>query len=84
MSKVFEYKRSGYFELMNSEGVQNILAEYGQRVKDTADGIGSGEHEMVVGAGRTRSHAYVRCSDGTAVTDNYKNNTLVKALGSVK
>lgn len=84
MSKTFKYNQSGYFELMNSEQMQNILSEYGQRVKDNADANGNGEYEMVVGTGRTRAHAYVRASDSTAVADNYKNNTLLKSLSGGK
>ncbi len=82
MSKVFEYNKSGYFELMNSEAMQSILSSYGQRIKENAESIGNGEYELVVGEGQTRSHAYVRASDSAAVADNYKNNTLLKALGN--
>lgn len=82
MSKVFEYNKNGYFELMNSEAMQTILQSYGQRIKENADSIGEGEYEMVVGEGQTRAHAYIRASDSTAVADNYKNNTLLKALGN--
>lgn len=84
MSKVFEHNKNGYFELMNSTEMQNILQSYGQRVKENADSIGEGEHELVVGEGQTRAHAYVRASDSIAVKDNYKNNTLLKALGSAQ
>lgn len=76
--------QAGCNELRNSPGVQAELLARAQRIKASADGMGSGKYEADVRPGRTRAHAMVKTPKGDFLTmqSQVKHNTLLKALGS--
>lgn len=86
MSKkwVFKHNPQGYFELMKSEEMQNILNEYGNKVMNNLEPTLTKTYEMQTVVGRTRSNVTVRATSIHAKRDNLKHNTLLKALGSAK
>ena len=72
---------------LNSDGVRELLrsAQMGAICKSYADGIagraGAG-YEVTVHTGATRVNASVGTATKEAMRDNYKNNTLLKAVGA--
>ena len=74
----------GARELLNSSGVQSILLARAQRIKSSADGMGSGKYEADVRPGKNRAHAMVKTPEGDFLTmqSQVKHNTLLKALGA--
>lgn len=74
----FKLNLKGLNELMKSDGMQSALNEAGEVVARSA---GAG-YETSDKTGRYIGFCNVFPSDGKAVRDNYKNNTLIKALSS--
>ena len=81
MSKFkFELNSDGVKSLLLGEEMKNVLNEYGQRVaKNTGK---SSDYEVDVKAFKTRASARIACNNQKALSDNLKNNTLLKALGA--
>lgn len=77
----FELNRKGISELMKSEEMQTVLKQYANSVQGYA---GEGYTVSVYRNGRTRSNASVHAETREARKDNLENNTLLKALGSVR
>lgn len=78
MSKVKVWiEPSGMNELRNSEEMKQVLQEYASQVSKRA---GDGYTSSVKSA-PTRAVATVRADSPKAVRDNFKNNTLLRALG---
>lgn len=76
----FELNRRGVSALLRSTEAAQAVSEAAERVASAA---GSG-YTVETKSGRTRVHARVKPSTKAAVSDNYKNNTLLKALKSAK
>ena len=79
MSKGFKFKadRAGIGELLKSQEMMNICAEYANAVQARA-----GEGYLVTTfVGKNRVNASVMADTYEARQDNYENNTLLKALG---
>lgn len=76
MLKKFEINKSGVNELMKSGEMQSILTE---KAKAIAGRCGSG-YETDIYVGKTRANASVGPKTKKAKRDNYKNNTLLKAV----
>lgn len=74
----FKLNLKGLNELMKSDGMQSALDRAGQVVANTA---GDG-YETSAKTGRYIGFCNVFPSSGKTIRDNYKNNTLVRALGS--
>ena len=86
-SKVkFEHNSSGYIELMKSQEMQNVLSQYGEQVKNSANSSGHAgdSYESSTSVGPTRANVKVYPENQHAARSNSKYNTLLKALGSVK
>lgn len=77
---VFKLNWPGLKELMRSEEMRSVLKEYATSVKDYA---GEG-YEVVEYMGKSRRNTMVHARTKKAFKDNLENNTLLKALGSVK
>ena len=77
---VFKLNWPGLKELMRSEEMRSVLKEYATSVKDYA---GEG-YEVVEYMGKSRRNTMVHAGTKKAFKDNLENNTLLKALGSVK
>ena len=88
MSKVkFELDLPGLNQLMKSQEMQAILAEKGARVMQAANGaatVKGAEYSMDTKTINWIAVTTVRCENGAAMRDSLENNTLLKALGSVK
>ena len=84
MSKVrFRLSLKGLNELMKSEEMQTILTEHGQRVMENANSNAhykNAKYGMDTKTIRWIAVTTVRADNATAVSDNMKNNTLLKAL----
>lgn len=80
----FEHNPEGYFELMKSNAMLTILEVYGINVLNQLPLSPTKTYEMSIVTGQTRSNVTVRATSYMAKKDNLKNNTLLKALGSVK
>ena len=87
MDKVFKLNLPGLNELMKGGEMQGILQTAASAVQSTAAGMSSDPHaeytsDVVVvnfvALGR------VHAGNGAALRENYKNNTLNKALNSVR
>lgn len=77
MSKVeFELNRSGVAELMKSKNMQEILKKHATKIKNRS---GAG-YEQDVHVGKNRANARVFTTTQQALSDNYKNNTLLKSV----
>lgn len=78
MSRVdFKLNRAGVRELLRSGEMASICREHANKVKNAA---GDG-YEVTTYTGRNRVNASVHAETYEARKDNYKNNTLLKALG---
>lgn len=76
----FKLNLAGLNELMKSAEMQSVLEDAGQRVASAPGGsYGSRVHTASFVA-----ICNVYPEDANAAKDNAKNNTLLKALGSVK
>lgn len=76
MLKNFKINRQGVSELMKSTPMQSVLSE---KAKAIAARCGSG-YETDIYNGKTRANASVGAKTKKAKRDNYKNNTLLKAV----
>lgn len=76
MLKNFKINKQGVSELMKSTQMQSVLSE---KAKVIAARCGSG-YETDIYIGKTRANASVRAKTKKAKRDNYKNNTLLKAV----
>lgn len=74
----FELNLAGLNELMKSPEMVSILEEAGNRVASAA---GKG-YESSIWQGSYAAVAYIDPITKEAGLDNYKNNTLLKALGA--
>lgn len=77
--KVIKLKTNnrGYRMLLNSIELQKYCNDLGEQVSNRA-GIG---YVVTTQVGRNRLHTRVAAATKDAVIDNYKNNTLLKAVG---
>ena len=80
MSK-FVLDKKGVSQLLRGEEIQNLLTEYGN---DVMKRLNNKDYNAQTSAGKTRANVTVVCATKKALSDNLKNNTLLKALGSVK
>lgn len=76
----FELNSAGVRELLNSNNMKSVLSKYASDVQSRA---GSGYTTSVINVS-DRAKAFVHTSTKSAQRDNLKNNTLLKALGSMK
>lgn len=76
MLKNFKINKQGVSELMKSTPMQSVLSE---KAKAIAARCGSG-YEIDIYIGKTRANASVGAKTKKAKRDNYKNNTLLKAV----
>lgn len=72
----FELNKAGVRELMLSPEAQAVCAKYAGRIESAA---GSG-YTTTTRRGINRVHVRVAPDTREAVHDNYKNNTLLKAM----
>lgn len=78
MSKVkFKLNGRGVAALMKSSNMQSILKNHAANIKNRA---GNG-YEQDVHSGKNRANARVTAVSEESIKDNYKNNTLLKAMG---
>lgn len=81
MSKTrFELNSAGVRKLLMSAEMQSGLKEYAAMVQSRA---GDG-YEISEYIGKNRANVSVHAETKKARKDNLKNNTLLKALGSIK
>lgn len=77
MSKFkFELNRGGVRQLLQSEGMQEVLSSYASEVRNRA---GEG-YKQDIYIGKNRANAMVYADSYQAKRDNLKNNTLLKSL----
>ena len=76
----FELNSEGVKELLKSAEMQAVLNEYASSVSNIA-GNGYTVSKFV---GKNRANVSIKAVTRKAKKDNLKNNTLLKALGSVK
>jgi len=78
MSEKFKFKlnRDGVGQLLKSEEMQSILVDHATSILKSA-GTGYAQDSYV---GKTRVNASVYADSYKARKDNYKNNTLLKAV----
>lgn len=76
----FELNWQGLRELMKSDEMKTVLKSYAQSAKNIA---GEG-YEVSEYTGTNRANASIYAETKRARKDNLINNTLLKALGSVK
>lgn len=74
----FQLNLQGLNELMKSQEMQNVLEAAGNSVT----GIAGGDYGVRVHLASFVAIANVYPNSEKAASDNYKNNTLVKALGA--
>lgn len=77
----FKLNRQGVRELMKSPEMQVVLNKKAQEVAKIANTSASG-YVVDTYTGKTRANASVYAKTSKARKDNYKNNTLLKSLGS--
>lgn len=76
----FELNSAGVKDLLKSDDMQSALSGYASRVQ----AIAGSDYSTSVHVGKNRSNVSVYARTKKAKKDNLKNNTLLKALGSVK
>ena len=77
MSKVrFKLNRDGVRQLMKSEEAQAMLVQIGNNVRNRC---GDG-YDMNVHVGKNRANVMVWAATYQSRRDNYRNNTILKAL----
>lgn len=72
----FQLNRKGVAELMKSKEMQGILTEYASGVKNRC---GDGYTQDIY-VGKNRANAKVSAKTREALSDNMKNNTILKAV----
>lgn len=72
----FQLNRKGVAELMKSKEMQGILTEYASGVKNRC---GDGYTQDIY-IGKNRANAMVSAETREALSDNIKNNTILKAV----
>ena len=72
----FQLNRKGVAELMKSKEMQGILTEYASGVKNRC---GDGYTQDIY-VGKNRANAKVSAETREALSDNIKNNTILKAV----
>ncbi len=72
----FQLNRKGVAELMKSKEMQGILTEYASGVKNRC---GDGYAQDIY-VGKNRANAMVSAETREALSDNIKNNTILKAV----
>lgn len=72
----FVLNRKGVRELLKSSEMQSVLKE---KAKAILEKCGSG-YDSDIFVGKTRANASVGAKTKKAKRDNYKNNTLLKAI----
>lgn len=82
MSKkyAFELNPEGVRELLNSDEMKAILSDQARLVQEVA----GADYEVDLFEGKNRPNASIGAKTKAAKKDNFKNNTLLKALGSVR
>ena len=68
--------------LLNGPEVQGELLARAEKVKASAESMGSGEYVADVRPGKNRAHAIVRTTDIESRRSNAKHNSLVKGLNA--
>lgn len=77
----FELNREGVKELMKSDEMGVVLSEYAQRVMNNAGN--SEDYRLDPYSGINRDNVSIMAINDKSIQDNYENNTLLKALGTV-
>lgn len=72
----FDLNRAGVRELMRSSEAQTACEEYGNRIAAAA---GPG-YEVTTQTGVNRVHVRVAPATKEAINDNFRHNTLIKAM----
>lgn len=78
MSKVIKVKgnKAGYRQLLNGREMQQLLNELGNEVARKCNG----DYVVTTQMGAVRAHTRVATNSRKTLKDNYKNNTLIKAV----
>ena len=79
-NKGFVLNGKGVRELLTSDEMKNVLRQYANQV-ESISGSGYTASSYV---GKNRANASVVAETKSAKKDNLQNNTLLKALGSIK
>lgn len=79
-----EMNHSGAREILNSPEIQAELLRRANRIREAADGMGSGVYAADVKPGKSRAHAMVKTTDFKSMASNAKHNTLLKAWNAGK
>ncbi|WP_415477713.1 hypothetical protein [Bifidobacterium psychraerophilum] len=84
----FKMSRQGSQQIMESAGVQALLASRVNAVRYVAESMSGEAYAADVSTGHThsgssvpRAHGMVKTTDAGSRRDNLKNNTLLKAFG---
>lgn len=77
MGKIkFKLNRKGVQQLLKSVEIQSVLSEHGQKIKNRCgDGFDTSLY-----IGKNRANVSVMAETKSAIKDNSRNNTLLKAL----
>lgn len=82
----FKWKRSGYNAFKASSGVMALLEDSAKRIAAAAESMSGKDYSTSVEKATRNpnvgSVAQVSTASDSAVRDNWKNNTLLKAVGS--
>ena len=70
----------GLNELMKSEGMQNVLNEYGSKIASRAGAMSGAEYGYRTHLANWVAITNVYPDSEEAAKDNYRNNTLLKAV----
>ena len=79
----FELNINGLRELMKSPAMKGVLEQAGMNVKSHAEGMSGGTYGYRVHDASYVSICNVYPDTPEALRDNYKNNSLLKAAGTV-
>lgn len=82
MSGKFKLNSAGVRELLKSKGLADVLKSYAEEVRRNT-GMPEG-YILTTHVGKNRTNVAVEANSKKARSDNLKNNTLLKALGSVR
>ena len=75
-----KFSNSACKALLNDDGVQADLFARMERVRASADSMGSGKYKADVRSGKNRAHAMVKTTDIVSRNSNAKHNTLVRSF----
>ena len=75
---------SGARKILNGSAVQGDLLRRAEKIKASADGMGSGKYAADVRPGKNRAHAMVKTTDFISKKSNAKHNTLLKSINAGK